>query len=87
MEVILPQARATCRRLRAGPAVRPVGGRLHFADRGAIAQLGERLDRTQEVAGSSPASSIVVSSNVQAFLFDEGIRGIVRTGVLAQPLV
>jgi hypothetical protein len=25
--------------------------------RGAIAQLGERLDRTQEVAGSSPASS------------------------------
>ena len=26
--------------------------------RGAIAQLGERLDRTQEVAGSSPASSI-----------------------------
>src|SRR3954462_14108494 len=32
--------------------------KLHFADRGAIAQLGERLDRTQEVAGSSPASSI-----------------------------
>ncbi len=29
-------------------------GRAH----GAIAQLGERLDRTQEVAGSSPASSI-----------------------------
>jgi hypothetical protein len=28
------------------------------ASRGAIAQLGERLDRTQEVAGSSPASSI-----------------------------
>ena len=26
--------------------------------KGAIAQLGERLDRTQEVAGSSPASSI-----------------------------
>ena len=26
---------------------------------GAIAQLGERLDRTQEVAGSSPASSMV----------------------------
>ena len=36
---------------------RPQGRRLHFADRGAIAQLGERLDRTQEVAGSSPASS------------------------------
>jgi hypothetical protein len=27
--------------------------------RGTIAQLGERLDRTQEVAGSSPASSTV----------------------------
>ena len=27
-------------------------------DRGAIAQLGERLDRTQEVGGSSPPSSI-----------------------------
>ena len=26
-------------------------------DRGAIAQLGERLDRTQEVGGSSPPSS------------------------------
>jgi hypothetical protein len=35
-----------------------LNGRLHFPDRGAIAQLGERLDRTQEVAGSSPASSI-----------------------------
>jgi uncharacterized protein len=29
--------------------------------RGAIAQLGERLDRTQEVAGSSPASSTPTS--------------------------
>jgi hypothetical protein len=29
---------------------------------GAIAQLGERLDRTQEVAGSSPASSIAASN-------------------------
>ena len=27
-------------------------------DRGAIAQLGERLDRTQEVGGSSPPSSM-----------------------------
>src|SRR4051812_34042358 len=34
------------------------GAKLHWRDRGAIAQLGERLDRTQEVAGSSPASSI-----------------------------
>ena len=31
---------------------------LHFFLRGAIAQLGERLDRTQEVGGSSPPSSI-----------------------------
>jgi hypothetical protein len=33
-------------------------GRARACKRGAIAQLGERLDRTQEVAGSSPASSI-----------------------------
>jgi hypothetical protein len=31
--------------------------RVHL---GAIAQLGERLDRTQEVAGSSPASSTIL---------------------------
>ena len=31
---------------------------LHCDAGGAIAQLGERLDRTQEVAGSSPASSM-----------------------------
>src|SRR3954447_11219199 len=31
--------------------------RLHWMARGAIAQLGERLDRTQEVGGSSPPSS------------------------------
>jgi putative aminopeptidase FrvX len=37
--------------------------------RGAIAQLGERLDRTQEVAGSSPASSIsVLVVELTAFL-------------------
>src|SRR3954464_8784812 len=34
-------------------------GCLHYEpDLGAIAQLGERLDRTQEVGGSSPPSSI-----------------------------
>jgi hypothetical protein len=33
--------------------------------RGAIAQLGERLDRTQEVAGSSPASSIALLSQIR----------------------
>jgi hypothetical protein len=31
---------------------------VHRRALGAIAQLEERLDRTQEVAGSSPASSI-----------------------------
>ncbi|MEA2168274.1 MAG: hypothetical protein QOF76_1574, partial [Solirubrobacteraceae bacterium] len=31
---------------------------LHWLALGAIAQLGERLDRTQEVGGSSPPSSI-----------------------------
>ena len=31
---------------------------IRDADHGAIAQLGERLVRNQEVAGSSPASSI-----------------------------
>jgi hypothetical protein len=38
--------------------------------RGAIAQLGERLDRTQEVAGSSPASSINTAAN-RPFLLGE----------------
>src|SRR5205814_939352 len=35
--------------------------KLHCGLRGAIAQLGERLDRTQEVGGSSPPSSIFPS--------------------------
>src|SRR4029077_4126920 len=34
---------------------------------GAIAQLGERLDHTEEVAGSSPASSIVESLHMRWF--------------------
>src|SRR4051794_24519259 len=34
--------------------------RSYTCRRGAIAQLGERLDRTQEVVGSSPTSSITV---------------------------
>jgi hypothetical protein len=42
---------------RSGRAERARGRGYTKAD-GAIAQLGERLDRTQEVAGSSPASSI-----------------------------
>ena len=42
-----------CRARGAGPEVL----RLSSAPRGAVAQLGERLDRTQEVRGSSPLSS------------------------------
>src|SRR5207247_7009057 len=38
---------------------------------GAIAQLGERLDRTQEVAGSSPASSTKKRPAQRAFLFSD----------------
>ena len=45
--------------------------------RGAIAQLGERLDRTQEVAGSSPASS--TARHGQADLLVEPIAGAERT--------
>jgi hypothetical protein len=33
---------------------------------GAIAQLGERLDRTQEVVGSSPTSSTLVWTGTAA---------------------
>src|SRR5919201_4271299 len=39
--------------------------------RGAIAQLGERLDRTQEVAGSSPASSTIKGPGNRAFFLVE----------------
>src|SRR5439155_17901278 len=71
---------------------------LHLAFRGAIAQLGERLDRTQEVAGSSPASSIKQSackSHVSRALALPGgnpqrgawqQNGNARTGVLARQL-
>jgi hypothetical protein len=45
-------------RLSAPAQVNALQRRLHCRPLGAIAQLGERLDRTQEVAGSSPASSI-----------------------------
>src|SRR6267143_3940800 len=59
-----------CRPLPPLPPLRPVGQRRldcrgcrsrgadsKFTLRGAVAQLGERLDRTQEVRGSSPLSS------------------------------
>src|SRR5262249_41278392 len=52
---------------------------------GAIAQLGECLDRTQEVAGSSPASSIgprlALRSRTRAF----GVLGSVGVPVLYRP--
>ena len=54
--------------LRTEPARNGQLAALHWAADyelpGAIAQLGERLSGTQEVAGSSPASSIVVSPAV-----------------------
>src|SRR6478672_4210981 len=43
--------------------------RATIRNRGAIAQLEERLDRTQEVAGSSPASSTLPSQ-----ILVEGMR-------------
>ena len=68
MEVILTQARKHTN----PPEHARLSGRrrrrLHFADRGAIAQLGERLDRTQEVAGSSPASSTQEDAGNGVFL-------------------
>jgi hypothetical protein len=36
-----------------------MGPTSHPAEPGAIAQLAERLDRTQEVGGSNPPSSIM----------------------------
>ena len=55
-----PRARPSARRrLHLRDPRRRAGGR-----RGAIAQLGERLDRTQEVGGSSPPSSIARNPRV-----------------------
>src|SRR5712692_1511383 len=44
---------------------RPGVRRFSFEARGAVAQLGERLDRTQEVRGSSPLSSILTAISRQ----------------------
>jgi hypothetical protein len=41
--------------------------------RGAIAQLAERLDRTQEVAGSNPASSMLRSPRTAGASVFQGI--------------
>ena len=43
--------------------------------RGAVAQLGERLDRTQEVRGSSPLSSTVNCSVPPGPAFGDMVRG------------
>jgi hypothetical protein len=58
---------------------------LHCDPRGAIAQLGERLDRTQEVAGSSPASSIPAEiPSVSGFLGSGGFVGTAVRGSFAE---
>src|ERR671919_1223322 len=57
-------SRSLPRKLTSAPEYRRPGGPrsggapLPWSSHGAIAQLGERLDRTQEAAGSSQASSI-----------------------------
>src|SRR5918997_3758553 len=65
------------RKLTSGPEYkrpgrpRSPGAPLPWSSHGAIAQLGERLDRTQEAAGSSPASSIT-EEGVESS--DRGVR-------------
>jgi hypothetical protein len=44
---------------------------------GAIAQLGERLDRTQEVGGSSPPSSITKASLLRGFSVVWGVLRVI----------
>ena len=53
--------------------------------RGAIAQLGERLDRTQEVGGSSPPSSISSPEPGRTPPRGHGERGPARGGRLPAP--
>src|SRR4051794_22920560 len=49
---------------------------LHYVPTcGAIAQLGERLDRTQEVGGSSPPSSIPETPAVEPRMACRTLRG------------
>ena len=50
---------------------------LEIAANGAIAQLAERLDRTQEVGGSNPPSSIASKALQTGHI---GFRGGIRTG-------
>ncbi len=53
---------------------------------GAIAQLEERLDRTQEVVGSSPTSSIRRTPAVIGFSWLSGVSIENGSGLLAQIL-
>ncbi len=62
------------------PPTVPTRGVATIASRGAIAQLGERLDRTQEVGGSSPPSSILESPPLRGFSCDGGVLRNARTG-------
>jgi hypothetical protein len=69
--------------------------RANICPIGAIAQLGERLDRTQEVAGSSPASSIswlLACGAAASALFRqsdglEGLGSVTEVGELDHPPV
>src|SRR6266581_9167590 len=67
-------ARAVWRDLRSGPSCLENRGRavMFRALVGAVAQLGERLDRTQEVRGSSPLSSIILPLGVIGNTPDSG---------------
>ncbi len=40
----------------------PVEMPVHYGSLGAVAQLGARLNRTQEVRGSNPLGSTIVKS-------------------------
>ena len=53
-----PTSPGAARRHAARPGLNCPASARHVPPLGAIAQLGERLDRTQEVGGSSPPSSI-----------------------------
>ena len=76
-------------------AVAQCGAPLHFGGRsrriarapGAIAQLGERLDRTQEVGGSSPPSSIESACKSAVFLLIAAPPRIVADAAIGQLFV
>ena len=67
----------------APPAADRAPKALQCARRGAIAQLGERLDRTQEVSGSSPLGSIETPPFLRGF----SVCGWTRRGCFCRALV